>query len=232
MDYSPARKAFIVSELIPFSFEGASVRVIDIDGKPWFVATDLCAVLGIANSRDALASLDEDEKGVATTDTPGGVQPVAIVNEPGMYSLILRSRKPEAKTFKRWVTHEVLPEIRKTGAYRLADAQLPPSQPQSYPLDEATAVLRQFFMVPVTSVHELTALLRDAGIFKQRPAPKAAYVEWFWSTGTAWNVRRSHLPHVARKLNETYQAINGAVAELNHPDPVQLILDLGPGGPL
>lgn len=112
------------SELQPFTFPGTgqAVRVVTIDGEPWFVAADVCAVLAIRNNRDALTALDDDEKGVATTDTPGGEQQVSIVNEPGLYSLILRSRKPEAKAFKRWVTHDVLPAIRKTGSYQAAPA--------------------------------------------------------------------------------------------------------------
>lgn len=90
-------------------------------GEPWFVAVDVCRALSIGNSRQALSYLDEDEKGVTSNDTPGGDQRVSTVNEPGLYSLILRSRKPEAKAFKRWVTHEVLPSIRKTGSYQTDD---------------------------------------------------------------------------------------------------------------
>ena len=93
------------------------VRAIMKDGEPWFVAADVCRALEIANNRDALTRLEQDEKGVALTDTPGGAQEVTIVNEPGLYTLVLGSRKPEAKAFKRWVTHDVVPSIRKTGAY-------------------------------------------------------------------------------------------------------------------
>ena len=87
------------------------------DETPWWVAKDICDVLEINNSRQALSYLDDDEKGVTTNDTPGGAQEMAIINEPGLYSLILRSRKPEAKAFKRWITHDVLPTIRKHGMY-------------------------------------------------------------------------------------------------------------------
>lgn len=93
------------------------VRVVTRDGEPWFVAADVCRALEVGNSRQALTRLDEDEKGVILTDTPGGKQEMSIVNEPGLYSLVLGSRKPEAKAFKRWVTHEVLPSIRKNGMY-------------------------------------------------------------------------------------------------------------------
>jgi prophage antirepressor-like protein len=81
------------------------------------VAKDVCEVLGIANARDALQRLDDDEKGVATTDTLGGKQTLATVYESGLYALIFTSRKEEAKAFRKWVTSEVLPAIRKTGAY-------------------------------------------------------------------------------------------------------------------
>lgn len=107
----------MTAELVPFVYEGRRVRSVLIDGQPWFVAADVCAVLDIKNGRDALTGLDDDERGVATTDTPGGDQQVSIINEPGLYSLILRSRKPEAKKFKRWVTHDVIPQIRRTGGY-------------------------------------------------------------------------------------------------------------------
>lgn len=93
------------------------VRTVLQDGQPWFVALDVCNALGIKNNRDALTRLDEDEKGVGLTDTNGGRQEVVIINEPGLYSLVLRSRKPEAKAFKRWITHEVIPSIRRTGSY-------------------------------------------------------------------------------------------------------------------
>lgn len=95
------------------------VRTIVRDDEPWFVAADVCRALEVSNSRDAVARLDEDEKGVVLTDTPGGRQEMTIVNEPGLYSLVLGSRKPEAKAFKRWITHEVIPTIRKTGAYSI-----------------------------------------------------------------------------------------------------------------
>lgn len=100
-----------------FEYSGHQVRTVLIDNEPAFVAADICAVLELSNPRTSLALLDDDEKGVHTMDTPGGPQEVSVVNEPGMYSLVLRSRKPEAKQFKRWITHDVLPEIRKTGSY-------------------------------------------------------------------------------------------------------------------
>jgi anti-repressor protein len=110
-----------VNDLIPFEYSGRSVRAVLIDGDPWFVAREVCSELDIVNVSDAVSTLDDDEKGVVTTDTLGGPQQIRIVSEAGLYSLILRSRKPEAKAFKRWVTHEVLPAIRQTGRYEVAE---------------------------------------------------------------------------------------------------------------
>lgn len=95
------------------------------DGEPMFVAKDVCAALEVKNSRDALARLDDDEKGVVLTDTPGGKQQMTTVTEPGFYKLVMRSRKPEAKAFQRWVTHEVLPALRRDGGYMVARDETP-----------------------------------------------------------------------------------------------------------
>lgn len=112
------------------SKEFGKIRVVEHSGAPWFVGKDVCDCLEIGNSRDAAASLDDDEKGVALIDTPGGKQEMSIISEPGLYSLVLRSRKPEAKAFKRWIVHEVLPAIRKHGGYltpkKLEEALLNP----------------------------------------------------------------------------------------------------------
>jgi prophage antirepressor-like protein len=88
-----------------------------LNGLPWFVLVDVCRVLEIGNSRMAADRLDDDERGVSSIDTLGGTQQVTVINESGLYSLILTSRKPVAKAFKKWVTSEVLPAIRKDGAY-------------------------------------------------------------------------------------------------------------------
>lgn len=96
-----------------------NVRIILQDNEPWFVAKDVCDCLDLSNSRKALSRLEDDEKGVTLSDTLGGKQEMATVNEYGLYSLVLSSRKPEAKEFKRWITHEVLPSLRKYGTYSL-----------------------------------------------------------------------------------------------------------------
>ena len=100
-----------------WDYESSEVRTVQVNGEPWFVLADVCKVLEIKNSRDAAAKLDGDEKGVALTDTLGGKQQMTIINESGLYTVILRSDKPQAKPFRKWVTSEVLPSIRKHGAY-------------------------------------------------------------------------------------------------------------------
>jgi prophage antirepressor-like protein len=108
------------SEFLPeiFRFKGQRVRTFIKDGEPWFVAKDVCYVLEVINVSQALSRLEEDEKdGICLNDTVGRVNTASIVNEYGLYSLVMSSRKPEAREFKRWVTHEVIPSIRKTGSY-------------------------------------------------------------------------------------------------------------------
>lgn len=101
------------------------IRTLSINGEPWFVAQDIAGALGYGNSRDAVFKhVDADDKGVAKCDTHGGAQDMTVINESGMYSLILGSKLTNAKKFKHWVTSEVLPSIRKTGGYNL---------PQTYP---------------------------------------------------------------------------------------------------
>ena len=93
------------------------VRVVMRDGEPWFIAADICRALDVDNNRQAVSRLDEDEKGVILNDTNRGKRSMAVVSEPGLYALVLGSRKPEAQSFRRWITHEVLPAIRQEGAY-------------------------------------------------------------------------------------------------------------------
>ena len=127
-----AMKKKNLPEVVPELFEHeqfGQFRFIKRDDELWFVANDVCRVLGYANPRDALAKhVDDDEKGVAKCDTLGGVQTLAIINESGLYSLIFGSTLPAAKKFKRWVTHEVLPSIRKYGYYSVK----PPEEEKIY----------------------------------------------------------------------------------------------------
>ena len=104
-------------ELKIFNYKNNEVRTTVKDGEVWWVLKDVCEILGINNSKMVAARLDKDEKGVGQIDSLGGTQKTTIINEAGLYKVILRSDKPEAKKFMHWVTHEVLPSIRKHGAY-------------------------------------------------------------------------------------------------------------------
>lgn len=105
------------NELQIFNYKSNNVRTVIKNGESWWVLKDVCDVLEIANPRNVANRLEDDEKGVHKIDTLGGTQNVTIINESGLYSVISRSDKPEARKFKRWINHEVLPSIRKTGAY-------------------------------------------------------------------------------------------------------------------
>jgi prophage antirepressor-like protein len=118
--------AIVVSGGSWFEFNGAVVRHILIDDEPWWFAKDVCESLGLDNTSEAVGSLDDEDKRRHTMSNPTSANPdvgaiprtYVLVNEAGLYSLILKSRKPEAKDFKRWVTREVLPQIRRTGSYK------------------------------------------------------------------------------------------------------------------
>lgn len=108
------------------------VRIVPVDGELMFVAKDVCDCLEITKHRDAISRLDSDERGSVKLDTPGGKQDIAAINEYGLYNLVLSSRKPEAKEFKRWITHDVIPAIRKTGSYSMAIPQTLPEALRAY----------------------------------------------------------------------------------------------------
>lgn len=100
--------------------EFGKIRAVEIDGEPWLVGKDVAEALGYKNTRQAIATnVDEEDRGVHSVDTPSGVQEMTVINESGLYSLVLSSKLPTAKKFKRWVTSEVLPSIRRTGGYIL-----------------------------------------------------------------------------------------------------------------
>lgn len=126
MANSPASSA----PALTFTFSTQALRCIMRDGEPWFVAADVCSALDVKDTSMACSRLDDDERGTNTVGTPSGQQEMTIINESGLYSLILTSRKPEAKKFKKWVTSEVLPAIRKTGRYIDAEAKATPAPPE------------------------------------------------------------------------------------------------------
>ena len=122
--------------IIPFKFDDLILRTFaDERGEPWFVADDVCEAIAHSDTSTAVRRLDDDEKGTNIVCTPSGDQKMLVINESGLYSLILTSRKPEAKRFKKWVTSDVLPSIRKTGSYTAA------SQPQPAAIEQDLRVV-------------------------------------------------------------------------------------------
>lgn len=121
------------------------IRVKMTNGEPWFIAKDVCGALGLSNTTEALRNLDDDEVGnISNSEVfqSGGRAP-RIINEPGFYKLVMRSRKPEAKAFQRWVTHEVLPSIRRTGGYMAARADETPEEIMARALRIADDTMRR-----------------------------------------------------------------------------------------
>lgn len=157
--------------------EFGAVRSILIDGDPWFVAADVCKALGLEKTNRALSRLDDDEKGAHSVSTPGGRQRMSIISESGLYSLILGSRKPEARAFKRWITHEVIPSIRKHGAY-MTDSLLDALEAHPEAVPEYLNRLRS----ENARNRELTRCLRLA-------LPKAEYYDAFVDPADCTNIR-------------------------------------------
>lgn len=126
-----------------FKYENNDVRTVELNGEPWFVLKDVCAVLGLGTVSKVADRLDADEKGMNQIHTPGGMQDVTVINESGLYNVILRSDKPEAKPFRKWVTSEVLPSIRKHGGYIAGQDQLTPEELMAKALQVANKTLAE-----------------------------------------------------------------------------------------
>ena len=199
-----------------FQYGAHDVRTITVSGETWFVLADLCRVLGIANPRNVAARLDEDEKGVRLVDTPGGTQSLTVVNEPGMYQVVLRSEKPEARQFRWWITHEVLPKIRRTGSYGASpalsedqivaqalaitsrrvealEAKVADDAPKVAAYDELMDAEGFYSMEAVAKLggigrNTLYARLREAGVIQPgQRMPYQRYMSWFKITTSAWH---------------------------------------------
>lgn len=186
-----------------FDFNGTAVRVIkDDQGEPWFVAKDVAEILDYENSRTMTRRLDDDEKGVQKLHTPGGEQEMTVISESGLYSAILGSSKPEAKAFKKWVTGEVLPAIRKTGGYMVARPNETPEEIMARALVIAQDTLkRQEVRIAEaeTKIAEQSRQIAEKAEELAVAAPKAAFVDNFCvSTGTI--LVRDFAKHIAQTL--------------------------------
>lgn len=162
-----------MSNIQIFNYQNNEVRTVELNGEPWFVLKDVCNILGVVNDRNVAARLDEDEKDVCQMDTLGGTQNVTVVNESGLYNVILRSDKPEAKPFRKWVTSEVLPSIRKNGGYIAGQQELSPQELMAKALLVANKTLAE----REARICELTAQNSQLTVEKQIMQPKAEYFD-------------------------------------------------------
>lgn len=154
------------------------VRTLNIDGEPWFVAADVCKALEL--DKTATRRLDEDEKGLRSTQTLGGNQETLVINEPGLYTLVLGSRKPEAKAFKRWITHDVIPSIRKNGGYIAGQEAM-----------TAEELMAKALLVAKKTIEEKEAELSRKQVENAIMAPKADYFDELVERNTLTNFRET-----------------------------------------
>lgn len=155
-----------MNELKIFNYQSNEVRTVMKDGEPWFVLKDVCRVLSISKHRDLAARLDADERGSVRVDTPGGPQETIIINESGLYSVILRSDKAEAKPFRKWVTSQVLPAIRRTGGYLAGQEGM-----------SAEELMAKALMVAQKTLADREARLSALTVENQIMKPKADYFD-------------------------------------------------------
>lgn len=185
-----------MNELQVFNFNGADVRTNrDEKGDPWFVAKDVAEILGYENSRTMTRRLDEDEKGVQKLHTPGGDQEMTVINESGLYSAILGSTKPEAKAFKKWVTGEVLPAIRKSGGYMVSKPDETPEMIMARALKLADETIKRRERELAEAKQEISR--KDEALAVAEP--KAAFVDAFCVSRGSILVR-DFAKHVAQAM--------------------------------
>lgn len=161
------------------------VRTLNIDGEPWFVAADVCNALDIGNPSQAISKLDDDEKVTLTTNEGhsgklGGAQMLNVISEAGLYSLVLKSRKPEAKAFKRWITHDVIPSIRKNGGYIAGQESM-----------TAEELMAKALLVAKKTIEEKEAELSRRQVENAIMAPKADYFDELVERNTLTNFRET-----------------------------------------
>ena len=177
----PERKSIMDNKIEVFKNERfGEIRTALIKNEPWFVAVDVCRALEIGNSSQAISRLDADEKMITLISNEGnkrGNPNMTVVNEPGLYTLILSSRKPEAKAFKRWITHDVIPTIRKTGCY-MTDSLLERIQKEP-------AVIVEFAQALILEKNRVKALECELNTAK----PKADYYDAFINPDDCTNIR-------------------------------------------
>lgn len=163
-----------------FKYENNDVRTVEMNGEPWFVLKDVCKALGIAKYRDVADRLDADERAPVRVDTLGGAQEMTCINESGLYSVILRSDKPAAKPFRKWVTSEVLPSIRKNGGYIAGQEQMTPEE-----------LMAKALLVANKTLAERDARISELTVQNTIMQPKAEYFDELVDRNTLTNFRET-----------------------------------------
>lgn len=164
-----------------FKYENNDVRTVEMNGEPWFVLKDVCGVLGLSNHKVTAQRLDRDEVSQTyLTDSIGRKQETIVINESGLYSVILRSDKPEAKPFRKWVTSEVLPSIRKNGGYIAGQEQLSPEE-----------LMAKALLVANKTLAERDARISELTVQNTIMQPKAEYFDELISRNTLTNFRET-----------------------------------------
>ena len=169
--------------------EFGSIRTVEVNGEPWFVGKDVAEVLGYSNTRDALAKrVDDEDKGVANCDTPSGRQNMTIINESGLYSLVLGSKLPTAKKFKRWVTSDVLPSIRKHGLYAMDEILADPDV-----LINALTELKEDIVLKSKSTVNISQIAQDYGMTATKMNKILAELRVQHKIGGQWVLYKDYL---------------------------------------
>lgn len=168
-----------MKELKTWDFSGSEVRTIEVNGEPWWVLKDVCTVLELSSPHKVAERLEDDEKGRSLIPTLGGEQETTIISESGLYSVILRSDKPQAKPFRKWVTSEVLPTIRKTGSYSVRD---------SYQIEDPIERAKRW-IEEESERRQLTVQVSALTVDKAIMQPKAEYFDQLVDRNLLTNLR-------------------------------------------
>lgn len=217
--------------------EFGSVRTIEVDGEPWFVASDIAKSLGYDTTAHMTRRIDEEDKGIQKVDTLGGEQNMTVINESGMYSAILGSNLPNARKFKRWVTSEVLPSIRKTGSYNMPQTYAEALRALADKAEEAERLAlenkemqpkAEFFdavadsktALPMDQVakvlqvkgygrNKLFEFLRDNGVLDSKNVPYQRFVDAGWFRTIEQHYQNGYEPCISIKTLVYQKGVDG-----------------------
>lgn len=190
---------------------GQEIRAFEIDGEPWFTAHEVCAALEVGNASQAIARLDDDEHTLISNDGMGAAKTpqIRVVSESGLYSLTLGSRKPEAKKFKRWITHDVLPSIRKTGSYTVEKAGIRAVEPKQYTiLDYARELIASHDREAAKEL-ENKVLLVELDRSKEYASIKR--MEKLWKRKFAWQKLKAQSTEAGIEIKQVFDQNYGNV---------------------